>query len=114
MSWLRLLEDIQLKNWLFTYYNQTQYIKEVQDAEQQATIILSGSYFLKQFPMDDVGSQQHISGSTVLNDLAKSTEFGNNVLLRVTTRKELLNLYQKADATADKLKHELLIMTGHD
>lgn len=108
---LHLLEDIQLKNWLFAYYNQTRNIKDVQDAEQQATITLSGSYFLKQFPMDDFGNQQHSSESKALADLPISIEFGNNVLLRVTTRKELLYLYQRADSLAEQLKHELSVKT---
>lgn len=109
---LHLLEDIQLKNRLFAYYSQTQNIKDIQDAEQQATITLSGSYFLKQFPMDDFGNQQPPSESNMVNDLPKNIEFGNNVLLRVTTRKELLSLYQKADSLAGQLKQELSVETG--
>jgi hypothetical protein len=109
---LHLLEDIQLKNLLFAYYNQVQNIKDNQNAEQQATIILAGSYFLKQFSMNDVAGQPQPSGSNALNELPKNIEFSNNVLLRVTNRKELLDLYQKADSLAGQLKQALLLKTG--
>jgi hypothetical protein len=99
---LQLLRDIQLKNELFAYYNQAQNIKDIQNAEQQATITLSGSYFLKQFPLADVGPEQQSAA-----DAPKSIEFSNNVLLRVTTRQELLDLYVRADSLATRIKNEL-------
>jgi hypothetical protein len=106
---LHLLKDIRLKNWLFTYYNQTQGIRDDQDAEQQATIMLSGSYFLKEFPMDDVGSYPRGAGpaGAGMADLSKNIEFRNNVLWRVSIRKELLDLYQRADSSARQVR-ELL------
>jgi len=107
-----LLEDIQLKKLLFAYYSQTQNIKENQDAEQQATITIAGSYFLKQFPFGDFESQQAGIGPNVFKDLPKNIEFGNNVLLRVANREELLYLYQKADSLATQLDHALLAKTG--
>jgi len=109
---LHLLEDIQLKKLLFAYYSQTQNIKENQDAEQQATITIAGSYFLKQFPFGDFESQQAGIGPNVFKDLPKNIEFGNNVLLRVANREELLYLYQKADSLATQLDHALLAKTG--
>jgi len=105
---LHLIKDIQLKKWLFAYYNLTQNIKDDQDAEQQATIILSGAYFLKTFPMVDLENKPDRSPSKALNDLSKNIEFGNNVLLRVTTRKELLDIYQRADSSAIRLKTALV------
>jgi hypothetical protein len=50
---LHLIKDISLKNSLFAYYNETQHIREIQEEEQQATIIISGSYFMKLFSLDD-------------------------------------------------------------
>jgi len=108
---LRLLEDIQLKNLLFAYYNQTQYIRENQDAEQQATIIISGAYFLKQFRLDDRGNQQPAPGANA-TDWSKNIEFSNNIILRVGNRKDLLYLYQKADSLAIQLDHALLAERG--
>lgn len=100
---LHLLKDIRLKNELFVYYNEAQNIKDIQNVEQQATITLSGSYFLKLFPLDDVGFPQESTANP-----PKSVEFSNNVLLRVTTRQELLDLYIKADSLATRLQKELL------
>lgn len=123
---LHLLKDIQLKNVLFSYYSQVQNIKNDQDAEQQATITLSGSYFIrqfpfiKQFPTNDPGDSTHDIGSkaadrsnardqsNMWNNLSKNIEFSNNVLLRVTTRKELLDLYQRADSLANRVREELI------
>jgi hypothetical protein len=126
---LHLIRDIQLKNLLFAYYSQTQNIKDDQEAEQLATITISGDYFLKLFPLYDLEDQPHGSGTSTgllksnaatdrlnganLSDLSKSVEFGNNVLLRVTNRKELLDLYQKADSLATRLEQALIIKSGN-
>jgi hypothetical protein len=104
---LHLLKDIPLKNKLFAYYGQTQNIKELQDAEQLATITLSGSYFLKRFPMADSSSLTSNTRPDDADKLLTNFEFENNVLLRVLTRKELLEVYQIADSLAGQLKIEL-------
>ena len=106
---LHLIKDVDLKWLLFAYYNQVQVIKEVQDAEQQATITLVGPYFLQRFPMDDGPGQPPLrlkgAGPAAL---ANDFEFRNLVFLRVTNRTELLGLYQTADSMAAKLKAALL------
>jgi len=104
---LHLLKDIQLKSMLFEYYSRTEAIKQQQDAEQQATITLSGNYFLKKFPLADSTSVNALSGPNELSEVLKSIEFENNVLLRILTRKELLESYQTADSIAGKLLIEL-------
>ena len=104
---LHLLKDIQLKNMLFDYYNHTQFIKEMQDAEQQATITISGNYFLKKFPLADSSAINALTGPNEMTDLLKSIEFENNVLLRILNRRELLELYHSADSLAGKLLIEL-------
>jgi hypothetical protein len=105
---LHLIKDIRLKNLLFSYYNETQDIREIQNAEQQATIILTGAYFIKRFPMYD---QPHDSVPAMSNEVSeiKSVEFGNNVLLRVLNRKELLGNYQRADTLALALREDLIL-----
>jgi hypothetical protein len=105
---LRLVKDVDLKWLLFAYYNQVQIIKEVQDAEQQATITLVGPYFLQRFPMDDGlvnphGPPKREETSAFVNNI----EFRNLVLLRVSNRTELLALYQAADSLATQLKTQL-------
>jgi hypothetical protein len=106
---LRLVKDVDLKWLLFDYYNQTQVIKEVQDAEQQATITLVGPYFLQRFPMDDgLASPHGPKKGEEPGSAANDFEFRNLVLLRVVNRTELLSLYQTADSLATQLKTELL------
>jgi hypothetical protein len=109
---LHLIEDIRLKNLLFAYYNETQHIKEVQDAERQTAIILSGAYFLKQIPLDDHRSQVVPVSTKDMSALLTNIEFNNNVLLRVLNRRELLTIYQKTDSLAGLLQSDLLKKTG--
>lgn len=104
---MHLLKDIPLKNLLFAYYSHAQSIIKVQDAEQQATITISGPYFLKNFPMGGVDSQQLITDPIKWQGVSKNIELGNNVILRVANRKELLENYQKAMQQALLLKTTL-------
>lgn len=104
---LHLLKDIRLKNLLFAYYNQTQNIREMQDAEQLATISLSGNYFLKHFSVADSSAVAPEPGPEEIGQLVKSFEFDNQVSLRVLNRKELMDDYEKADSLAEILKAEL-------
>jgi hypothetical protein len=104
---MHLLKDIPLKNLLFAYYSQAQGIIKIQDAEQQATITISGPYFLKNFPMGGGDSQQSMTDPGKWQDLSKNIELGNNVLLRVANRRELLENYQKASLMAIQLKSTL-------
>jgi hypothetical protein len=110
---LHLIKDIQLKNLLFAYYSETQHIKEVQDAERQTTITLSGAYFLKQFPLDEQRSQTISTTAKDMNELLKNIEFDNNVLLRVLNRKELLDIYKRTDSLAGLLQNDLVKKTGN-
>jgi len=102
---LRLLKDIHLKNLLFSYYNIARDIKEVQDAEQQTTIVITGPYFIKHFAFSDIG-KQGISQQE-LQRLSGDIEFDNNLLLRRHNRSELLEGYQKANKLAGELKQTL-------
>jgi hypothetical protein len=104
---LHLIKDVQLKNLLFSYYSQTQNIRALQDAEQQATINLSGNYFLKHFPLDEQGPGTTNPEAVQTAALIKDFEFENHVLLRVLNRKELLQSYQMADSAGVQLKEEL-------
>jgi hypothetical protein len=106
---LHLIKDISLKNLVFGYYSRAQDIRENQDAEQMATITLSGTYFLKWFPFEDLESFQPEHEVLVdLGALSKNIEFRNNVLLRIQNRRELLNLYQAADSLGNRLRTALL------
>jgi len=104
---LHLLKDLRVKNMLFDYYSQTQNIKEMQDAEQLATITLSGGYFLKRFPIAETDSSVKIFRPDDGNKQVFDFEFDNNVLLRVLTREELLDVYHRADSLGGQLQIEL-------
>jgi hypothetical protein len=105
---LHLIKDIQLKNLIFAYYSVTQNIRDNQDAEQQATIALSGAYFLKHFSLNDPENEPVGNVQNEVAGLENNLEFSNNVLLRVSNRKELLSIYEKADSLATQLKKELI------
>jgi hypothetical protein len=109
---LHLVKNISLKNLLFTYYGQVEGTKEIQDAEQAATINLSGPYFLKRFPLSGIISQP---GTAVPEDVAnpaKSIEFDNMVYSRVASRKELQEHYKNLKAMAVQLKQALDVGAG--
>jgi hypothetical protein len=110
---LHLIKDIQLKNLLFAYYNETQHIKELQDAERQTAIILSGAYFLKHFPLDKNTIEVSPITTKEMKELLKNIEFDNNVLLRVLNRNELLDIYHRADSLAELLHNDLVKRTGN-
>lgn len=101
---LHLITDLNLKNLLFTYYSKTANIRETQDAEQQATITLSGRYFLQLFSMDDSAAVPGIHDPGGLRSLGRNIEFRNNVLMRVSNRTELLTLYKEAEELASRLR----------
>ncbi|MBS1500965.1 MAG: hypothetical protein JST32_02800 [Bacteroidetes bacterium] len=101
---LHLLKNIHLKNLLFSYYSTAQGIKEMQDAEQQATITVTGPYFFKHFDLSSTGkpiSQQELQ--TLLND----REFSNNLQLRIHNREELAHGYLRAGSLAKEIRKEL-------
>ncbi len=102
---LRLLKDIRLKNLLFSYYSMAQNIKEAQNAEQEATVVITGPYFFKHFAMGNIGN--HGINEQQLKSLSTDAEFGNNLLLRIHNRNELLNGYKKADSLAVEVKKAL-------
>jgi hypothetical protein len=101
---LHLLKDVQLKNLLFAYYNQTQIIADVQGAEQMATITLTGPYFFKHFSLADSTSKENPTSQENMNEALNNIEFSNNVLLRLSNREELLDRYQKANSMALRLE----------
>ena len=57
--------------------------------------------------MGNLRNQESMFGAAALQALSKDIEFGNNVLLRVGNRRELLEGYQKADSMASHLKKML-------
>lgn len=108
---LHLIKDIRLKGLLFAYYSKAENTKWIQDAEQQATIELSGRYFLQWFAVDGSDDSPIFHSSGGVRALTSNTEFRNHVAVRVGTRKELLPLYKETDSLAARLL-ELLPRKG--
>lgn len=108
---LHLIEDIELKNILFSYYTTTESIKEVQNAEQMATINISGPFFLKRFSLAE--PENATQNKNIKNNagLLGSVEFKNNVSLRVENRKELLSLYKHALYLSKQLDKQLNVVS---
>jgi len=101
---LHLINDVYVKNLLFTYYSKAENIRQAQDAEQEATIMLSGRYFLQWFSMDDSTALPGIPDPGGLKALGRNIEFRNHILTRISNRSELLALYKEVD----KLNFSLL------
>src|SRR6185503_1386772 len=104
---LHLIQDIKLKNILFSYYTTTAAIKELQDAEQMATINISGPFFLKRFSLAE---PENASQNRVIKNnqnLLASVEFKNNVSLRIENRRELLSLYKDAINLSKQLSKQI-------
>jgi hypothetical protein len=104
---LHLIKDITLKGMLFAYYSKTENIRENQEAEQQATIELSGRYFLQWFALDGSDDSPIFRNPGGVKGLAANAEFRNHVLSRVGTRMELRSLYRDADSLAIRLSRAL-------
>ena len=76
--------------------------------EQSATISIAGPFFLKNFQLGD-SLQAH---GPALPPGINPAEFKNNVLLRVSNREELLDMYEKAAVSAQRVKAILLEQVG--
>jgi len=100
---LHLIKDINLNWLLFSYYSKAENIKENQEAEQLATIELSGRYFLQLFSMDGSEKSPVFRNPGGIKALAANAEFRNHVLARVGTRQELQTLYKDTDSLASQL-----------
>src|SRR5262249_51865028 len=72
---LHLIKDITLKGMLFAYYSKTENIRQNQEAEQQATIELSGRYFLQWFALDGSDDSPVFRNPGGIRGLAANAEF---------------------------------------
>jgi len=104
---LHLIKDVTLKGLLFSYYAEAVITKEIQEAEQQATIELSGRYFLQWFALDSSDDSPIFRNPGGIKALATNAEFRNQVTLRVGTREELQEVYKETDSLAVRLLAEL-------
>ena len=90
---MQSLSNFSLKNDLFNYYKQYESIVLIETAELEATNALIGPYMVKRLPL--AGGSRN-GQKSVLTDLFKEVEFQNSMLLRQSTRQELLQEYNQA------------------
>jgi hypothetical protein len=102
-----IIKNITLKALLFAYYSKAENTRRIQEAEQHATIELSGRYFLQWFAVDGSDDSPIFRNAGGIKSLATNAEFRNQVALRVSTREELLTLYTETDSLAVRLLEAL-------
>ncbi|GAB2565457.1 hypothetical protein GCM10027190_13650 [Spirosoma areae] len=87
---MQVISSFPLKNALFEYYRQYEAIVQVEAAELDATNSIIGPYLLTRLPL--AGKETTASSTTLANDMA----FQNMMLVRRSTREELLSDYEQS------------------
>ena len=90
---MQSLSSFSLKNELFNYYKQYESIILIETAELEATNAFIGPYMLRKLPLS--GGRKN-GQELILTNLFKDVEFQNSMLLRQSTRQELLQEYIQA------------------
>ncbi|GAB3642832.1 hypothetical protein [Spirosoma arcticum] len=89
---MQSLSNFSLKNNLFNYYKQYESIVLIETAELEVTNALIGPYMVRRLPlMGESRKDQKL----ILSGLFNEIEFQNSMLLRQSTRQELLQEYSQ-------------------
>ena len=97
---MQVISNFRLKNLLFDYYKQYETIVQVETAELETTNTIIGPYLLKRFPLGEKAIGIPTANWTAITS---ETEFQNALLVRRSTREELLRDYQRAIASAKQI-----------
>jgi hypothetical protein len=97
---MQVISSFALKNALFDYYKQYEAIAQVETAELESTNAIIGPYLLKRLPLTDAGNAIQKSTST---SIVGDVEFQNSMLIRRSTRDELLHDYQQSLALGEQI-----------
>lgn len=90
---MQSLSSFSLKNELFNYYKQYESIILIETAELETTNAFIGPYILRRLPlMSGRGNDRKL----ILTSMFKDVEFQNSMLVRQSTREELLGEYSQA------------------
>jgi hypothetical protein len=96
----QVISNFNLKSSLFDYYKQYEAIVQVESAELEATNSMVGPYILKRLPLANRDTKNMPAGvGTVVNEI----EFQNAMLVRRSTREELLRDYEQSLKLARKI-----------
>ena len=97
---IQVINSFPLKNSLFDYYKQYETIVQVETAELETTNTIVGPYLLKRFPLAGKTSSPPIGNWLAITG---EIEFQNALLIRRTTREELLHNYQRSLALGNQI-----------
>lgn len=104
---MQLITDASLKKALFDYYRHYTSIEQVESAELDATNAIAGPYVVNRLPLVGGMNSKPVNLAAVTGEV----EFKNVMLLRQSTREELLEEYQeilsKGKAIQAQLKKKL-------
>ena len=100
---MQTLSSFALKNALFDYYKQYESINLIEAAELETTNTLVAAFVVKRLPLAD-GNKANQQPN--LAALFREIEFQNGLLIRETTRQELLHNYERT------LKHGQKILAS--
>lgn len=90
---MQALSSFPLKSNLFDYYKQYESIVLIETAELESTNTLVAPYILKRLPLTDGSiSAKKLNLTAIVHDI----EFQNGLLVRLTTRQELLREYEQS------------------
>ncbi|MBD2753619.1 hypothetical protein [Spirosoma validum] len=97
---MQVISSFSIKNSLFDYYKKYETIVQVETAELETTNTIIGPYILRRFPLAG-----KVTGTSSVNWVALTgeTEFQNALLVRRSTREELLRDYQQSLALANRI-----------
>ena len=97
---MQVISSFLLKNSLFDYYKQYETIVQVESAELESTNAIIGPYLLKRLPLaDSEDAARKANSISIVNDV----EFQNSMLIRRSTREELLQDYRRSLALGEHI-----------
>lgn len=90
---MQVISSFPLKNSLFDYYKQYEAIGQVETAELETTNAIVGPYLLRRFSLADKANEApKASWAAITGEI----EFQNTLLIRRSTREELLRDYEES------------------
>jgi hypothetical protein len=97
---LQTMRSFPLKNALFDYYKHYESIVLVETAELESTNVLVGPYLLKRLPFLN---ENNVTPKVNLAAIIHEVEFQNTMLVRLSTREELLRDYEQISKQGQRI-----------
>lgn len=97
---MQVINSFPLKNSLFDYYKQYETIVQVETAELETTNAIVGPYLIRRFPLAGKANEVPKANWAAITG---EIEFQNMLLIRRSTREELLHDYQESFALGKQI-----------